>query len=241
MEFFVGEVIDLDTRFRQSIPRPPTYRRIRRPRWVNELAAELPSNRFDVARAFSLSVERPAPVVAEPPWGEEKLKQSGVLALLTGTVHRPALLFTRRASHLKSHAGEVSFPGGKVEEGETPLDAAVRETYEEIGVSHQDIEVIGRVTELSTFSTRFTLVAYLGLSHFSIPSLEVNRSEVDEVFSVDLADLLSEDVYHRELWTRGSDEREMHFFEVGQDLIWGATAFITVELLRRIYTGLSRD
>lgn len=237
----MGEVIDLDARFRQTIPRPPTYRRIRRPRWVNELAVELPSNRFDIARAFSLSSERPAPVVTEPPWGSEKMRQSGVLGLLTGSVHSPALLFTRRASHLKSHAGEVSFPGGKVEEGETPFDAAVRETYEEIGVAPEEIEVIGRITELSTFSTRFTLVAFLGLSHFSIPNLEVNHSEVDEVFSVDIADLLSEEVYHRELWKRGGEEREMHFFEVDQDLIWGATAFVTVELLRRIYTGLSRD
>jgi len=144
------------------------------------------------------------------------------------------VILTRRSAHLRTHTGEVSFPGGRLDAGETPEDAALREAFEEIGLDSAIVDVVGRLSPLSTFSSRATItpvVATLG----SRPTLLASRAEVELVFEVSLFDLTADDVFHEELWELGPDlARPMWFFELRDDTIWGATARMLVELLRLV-------
>lgn len=236
----MGEIIELDSRYRQLVPRPPLTRRMKRPVWMDELAESLPLNRFDLARAFSMGeasrdlAPKPAPSL---PDGDMK-RPAGVLAVLTGSAFSPSMVFTRRSLHLKSHSGEIAFPGGKVEHGETPMDAAIRETYEEIGIEPSTLDILGKITELATSTSGISMSAYLAMSSVSSPIYYPSEDEVAAVIEVPIAELLSSAIYHREVWTRGHEEREMHFFAIDDDLVWGATAYITVQALERIYLGL---
>jgi 8-oxo-dGTP pyrophosphatase MutT (NUDIX family) len=153
------------------------------------------------------------------------------------------VVLTRRAAHLRTHTGEVSFPGGRLDPGESPEAGARREAAEEVGLDPAAAEVIGRLTPLSTFSSGATItpvVAVLG----GRPVLSANPAEVEHVFDVALADLVEDGVFTEERWhlpervaLPGPPPDEpgwfsMWFFDLADDTIWGATARMLVELLR---------
>lgn len=144
------------------------------------------------------------------------------------------IILTRRAQHLRHHRGEVSFPGGRRDEGEALVDTAQREAFEEIGLDPDDVEVVGELDHLLTVSSRSAIVPYVGILPGRPVSLTPNPDEVELILTLPFAELLRDDTYHSEVWELWGTDLEMSFFEVVGDTIWGATARILHGLLSLI-------
>lgn len=139
------------------------------------------------------------------------------------------VLFTQRTQHLKSHSGQVSFPGGRAEPGDASAEfTALREAQEEIGLALERVEILGRLPEYHT-RTGFRVTPVIGLIQ---PPLELTPDprEVESVFEVPLSFLL--DPANRQRRTRELQGRSVGFyvFEYQGHMIWGATAGMLVNL-----------
>jgi 8-oxo-dGTP pyrophosphatase MutT (NUDIX family) len=144
------------------------------------------------------------------------------------------IVLTRRASTLRSHTSEVAFPGGRIEEGETAVQAALREAQEEVALDPDAVEVIGELTPMSTLSASAGITPVVGLLR-ERPMLVADPSEVEHIFDVALADLLADDIFTEERWdTPFGDDRSINFFHLPHDIVWGATARILRDLLERV-------
>ncbi|MGL5826509.1 MAG: NUDIX hydrolase [Nocardioides sp.] len=159
-----------------------------------------------------------------PPAGGSP-RRGAVLMLFGDGPGGPDLLFTERAQHLRSHPGQVSFPGGSIDVGETPRQAALRETWEETGVDPDAVAVLGDLPALWLPPSNFSVTTVLGWS----PAEHVwamNRDEVHAIWRTPIAELLDPDhrvrVRHSSGWIGPG-------FLIGSDkdvLMWGFTAGI---------------
>ena len=167
-------------------------------------------------------------------YGDDGAGRSGTTAaavLIPVIAHAPELtvLFTQRTQHLKSHSGQVSFPGGRAEPGDASAEfTALREAQEEIGLALERVEILGRLPEYHT-RTGFRVTPVIGLIQ---PPLELTPDprEVESVFEVPLSFLL--DPANRQRRTRELQGRSVGFyvFEYQGHMIWGATAGMLVNL-----------
>ena len=140
-------------------------------------------------------------------------------------------VFTRRRHDLSRHAGEISFPGGRQDEGETLLETALREAHEEVGLPPAAVDVLGALEPTPTFVTNYAIYPFVGLIE---PGFEwvVADTEVAEVLELPLAAVAAARGQRR-LVRRGIAFRTTTY-EVGGHLIWGATARIVETLLTRL-------
>lgn len=163
---------------------------------------------------------------------------SAVLAPLYEYEGEVFVVLTRRSWDLRAHKGEVSFPGGRQDPGETLWETAVREAWEEIDLDRESIERIGELDHLATITSRSFIVPYVGVLP-GRPDLTPNDDEVDAILHVPLAELLDPSIYREERWGIGGVSRPIHFFELVGDTLWGATGAMMVDLLARI-TGVDQ-
>jgi 8-oxo-dGTP pyrophosphatase MutT (NUDIX family) len=163
-------------------------------------------------------------------------RPAAVLAPLFEENGETRIVLTRRTTTLPSHRGEVSFPGGKVIEGEDLRAAALREANEEIGLEPAAVEVIGELDHLATVASRFVLAPYVG-ALAARPALTPNPHEVERVFDVAIAELLDDEAFREERWEIFGEERPVFFFELVGDTVWGATARILHQLLALLTVG----
>ena len=145
-----------------------------------------------------------------------------------GVVHA---VFTRRREDLKRHAGEISFPGGRREPGETLLEAALREAHEEIGLPPGDVDVVGALAPVGTFVTNYAIYPFVGVIAPGTAWVPQAR-EVAEVLELRLEVVRAAHAEKR-LVRKGIPFRT-DTYEVGDAMIWGATARIVADLLRRV-------
>jgi 8-oxo-dGTP pyrophosphatase MutT (NUDIX family) len=163
---------------------------------------------------------------------------SAVLVPLFEEEGETRVVLTRRSAELRSHRGQVSFPGGRIDPGEDAPTAARREAFEEVGLPPAAVEVVGWLHPLFTMSAGSFISPVVGVLS-GRPTLVANPAEVARVFDVALADLVADGVFHEERWTHepgrpppGPDgRRPVWFFEIDGETVWGATARVLVQLL----------
>jgi 8-oxo-dGTP pyrophosphatase MutT (NUDIX family) len=221
----------------QRIPRPYNARAGGLAPW-----ADLPPERrrpgvAEVASALaSLGPARPSERErADPP-----ARPSAVLAPLYDEGGQAVVVLTRRTWGMRTHQGEVSFPGGRVEPGESAVDGALREAKEEIDLDPSTVEIIGELDHLATVSSWSFIVPYVGVLP-GRPETHPNPDEVEAVLHVPLAELLDPLNFREEVWTfPGGDSRPIYFFELVGDTVWGATANLLRQLLGAVTGTLGR-
>ena len=212
---------------RQRIVRPDGWQPADPPRWRSDLDLTSLTRRPPVVPLGSFAGVDAAIDTGNLP------RLSAVLIALTDAVPGRAgvhVLLTRRADHLRTHAGEVSFPGGRVDPDEPPDAAALREAWEEVALEPGAVEVHGELPHVHTFLRGSHIVPVVGVVARP-PALVASPAEVDEAYWVPLDALVVPGVHHRELWRYGADALPMEFFELADDTIWGATARMLVTLL----------
>ena len=183
-----------------------------------DLAQDLPRVLLDAGEAADLEVHG-------------KVKAAVLVALYVDERGELHAVLTRRRDDLRRHAGEISFPGGRADEGEGMRETALREAHEEIGLPPGDVEVIGALQPTPTIATSYAVYPFVGLIE---PGREWTLSprEVDAVLELSIADLRA-GFARRRLMRRGLPFRTDTYL-VGEDLVWGATARILTDLLIRL-------
>jgi 8-oxo-dGTP pyrophosphatase MutT (NUDIX family) len=183
-------------------------------------------------------------VVAEPPnagpeHGDDvEPARSGALipaAVLVPVIlgEQPSVLLTKRTSHLKAHAGQVSFPGGRIDpEDSGPEDAALREAWEEVGLCRRSVEVLGRMDRYVT-GTGYRITPVLGLLPPGL-AYRPSEDEVESVFELPMAVVLDPDAPRRQRQHVKGVWREYWVWPHPDHYIWGATAAILVHLAQRL-------
>jgi 8-oxo-dGTP pyrophosphatase MutT (NUDIX family) len=152
-------------------------------------------------------------------------RHAGVLLPLLVEGGLCKVLLTKRTDRVEHHKGQISFPGGAVDKGDASIEETVlRETYEEIGLSREHIEILGRIDDVLTMASNYVVHPFVGcITHLN--DLVINRAELERVVKAPLS------LFHRanSEKKRYSVEYEGVIYETpayqyGKDLIWGATA-----------------
>ena len=166
------------------------------------------------------------------------IHRSAVLVAVFEEECETHVVLTRRASHLRSHRGEIALPGGRSDPDESPLHTALREAQEEVGIGPSSVTPVAWLSPIVTFASGSAIWPVVGLLA-KRPVLVIDPAEVDRAFAVSLKDLMADGAFLEERWRRdvprpGTDDDgyfPIYFFAVPGDLIWGATARVLTELL----------
>jgi mutator protein MutT len=171
---------------------------------------------FDDAVLREILARRPAVEIDAP-----QHRRACVLIPLIRTPDGWSILFTQRAENLAAHSGQISFPGGALEDGETLEQAAIREAEEEVGIPPSAVELIGRLDDVITHSG-FLVAPFVGVIHQPVEYV-MQEAEVVEVFEVPLEALL--DTRNPEVRYVAFREKKYpaYFYHYGRYEIWGLT------------------
>ncbi|MBL8099812.1 MAG: CoA pyrophosphatase [Anaerolineales bacterium] len=160
-----------------------------------------------------------------------KLRSAAVLLPLTYFQNEWHILFTRRTDKVESHKGQVSFPGGASDDGETSEQTALRETHEEIGMNPNDINIIGRLSNMITIS-KYRVSPMVGVIPFPY-AFKIQNAEVARVFTIPLLWLAERNNYW-EFSIGDSNRSVIAYHPYDGELLWGATARMTVNFLKTL-------
>ena len=220
----------------QRIPRPESARPGAPAPW-----ASLPNERrrftLDELRAACRTLPGVTAIFAPPP-----ARPAAVLMAFFEEAGEARVILTKRPETMPSHQGEIAFPGGKLEEhvDDSLRDAALREANEEIGLDPEEVEVVAELASMTTVAGRFVLTPFVGLLN-GRPALAPDFTEVVSVFDVGISELLDPEVYREERWDLPAElgpeagaDRAIHFFELPDETVWGATARILVDFLAHL-------
>ena len=192
-------------------------------------------------RLDGLSVERSLEMVVDAE------RRSAVAIVLSAGAAGPEIQLTRRAWHMRTHRGEIAFPGGGEEPGDVfPVGTALREACEEVALDARTVTPIGALDPMLTVSSNRAVVPVV-FSTEQRPTVIESPDEVDAILHVPLRELLAPGCYRRELWTWSRLDptqryrHPVHFFELFGDTLWGATASMLNQLFTVLYAPEAFD
>jgi 8-oxo-dGTP pyrophosphatase MutT (NUDIX family) len=146
---------------------------------------------------------------------------------------QPSILLTKRTTHLTKHAGQISFPGGRIDPGDSgPEAAALREAREEIGLDPASVEVLGRLTDHVT-GTGYRITPVLSVLPPAL-TYRLSPHEVESIFELPMQVVMDPDAPRRQRQHVGGVWREYWVWPHPEHFIWGATAAILVQLAQRL-------
>lgn len=166
---------------------------------------------------------------------EDQIRAAAVLVPIVLHQGAPSILLTLRSGHLSAHAGQVAFPGGRIEPGETPEAAALREAAEEVGLDPRLPELLGRLPDHLT-GTGYRMTPVVALLRPPL-TLAHDPAEVEEPFELPLSVVLDPDSPQRHRAERQGRMREYWVWPHERHFIWGATAAVLVNLARLLREG----
>ena len=209
----------------QNIPRPDTAQVINENPFVDVDALDALNSLEIVSGAIARF--HPDPHLQKP---QAPARASAVLIGLFQSARGVEVILTRRSHQLTNHRGEISFPGGRLDDGETVVDAALRETQEEIGINPSEAQVIAELSGMATVVSNSHIVPVVA-SYKHAPRMQPMNSEVDRVFTVPLSELARTDTYSQEYWKFPDRELQINFFYLDDETIWGATARMLLQVM----------
>lgn len=166
----------------------------------------------------------------------DQVKYSSVLLLLFPDNGKIYTCLTRRNSNMKNHPGQVSFPGGRIEEGESPELTAMREAQEEVGVSPLHVRMLGMLSELYIPVSGFTIFPYVGWIGYK-PEFVLNADEAEKLILFPVQDFLeNEEIKYTEMDTF-TGPLTVPYYPFDGETIWGATAMILSEFFEVLKEG----
>ncbi len=141
-------------------------------------------------------------------------------------------IFTKRSQEVNAHKGEISFPGGVLEPGESALGAALRELEEELGIRKESLRLLGELDEILTI-TGFRIRPFVACVDWPV-ALSLSRGEIEEIFILSLNHFLDPARLKIKHWQRKDQDYPVYYFEFPECTVWGATAKIVKNFLERL-------
>lgn len=159
---------------------------------------------------------------------EEKLiaKKSSVLLLLFEEHNELKACLIKRPSHMKFHAGQIALPGGQIENGETALQTALRETEEEVGITAEEIDILGSLSELYVSVSGFLIHPFVGWLK-TIPKFTINKSEVEKTVLFPVSKY--KNTFDQMELNTVTGKLKVPCIKFENEILWGATAMILAE------------
>ena len=180
---------------------------------------------MDTIKVIKETLKGRKPLVIED--NQSRFRHGAVLIPLFRDNGEYKVLFTKRTNRLETHKGQISFPGGSVDEEDDSLEeTALREAYEEVGILREDVTLLGRVDDTFTLASNFIIHPFVGLIPYPY-HFQINRQEVKRLIEVPLTFFLEKDLVDRmgDVDYGGGTYHGLTFPYKG-DVIWGATARI---------------
>ena len=141
------------------------------------------------------------------------------------------LVFAQRTDRVGHHAGQISFPGGRIDpEDADDLAAALREAHEEVGLEPARVEPLGLLDDTETVATQFVITPFVGVVRGPVV-WQPDGEEIEKVIEVPVSALLERGCFRVERWERDGVARDVYFYDYRGDTIWGATARILKQYL----------
>ncbi|HEV2013788.1 MAG TPA: CoA pyrophosphatase [Candidatus Dormibacteraeota bacterium] len=161
------------------------------------------------------------------------LLRAGVLIPLVLSGNGLEMLLTRRTDTVLTHKGQISFPGGQQEDSDVEtVETALRESYEEIGLEPSRVTVLGVLDDVFTAVSSFVITPVVGLIDGGIEDLCPAPDEVKSLLMVPVDRLLDPQVHTTETRSVGEQQYRIHYYTLGEDVIWGATGRIVYQFLK---------
>jgi len=177
---------------------------------------------------FSLSEREPKKLA------DDGSKRGAVVIPIFERENKLYMLFTKRTEELRTHKGQISFPGGKIDEDDSSLlQCALREAHEEIGILPEKFSLLGELNQTKTNSSNILLSSFVAKLEYPFEIIR-NEQEVDEIIEVPFDALCETDKWERKVVRVDGEEVGTWFFHYNNRIIWGATAQLVKQLLEHL-------